>query len=171
MSKHLIPELAAIVDTVATHLAHQRRRATTATGTGRMRSDDGCMCAIGCLIPEPLYHPRLETGVFNLFLWAKGIDLRHRQPDNLQQLAQALVDHFQSLAPSLEPGDLRVFLEELMIYHDSARPYVQRGAYQVLLDSAPDLDEGALKEAIAAQLLQRLHTTVDPRASWWEAQP
>lgn len=48
-----------IFDKAATHLIKQNRRAI---GNGCMyRADNGLMCAVGALIPEELYNPKMES--------------------------------------------------------------------------------------------------------------
>jgi hypothetical protein len=46
-----------LFDKVASHLLKQNKRAATYDGRGacRYRTDDGLMCAAGCLIPDELY--------------------------------------------------------------------------------------------------------------------
>jgi hypothetical protein len=49
-----------IFDTVAKHLFKQGKRAWRDTKGCEYRSEDGSMCAVGCLIPDDLYHPSME---------------------------------------------------------------------------------------------------------------
>lgn len=49
-----------IYDTVCAHLAQQKRRAFE-NGSCRYRTSDGLKCAIGCLIPDDLYDPRMDS--------------------------------------------------------------------------------------------------------------
>ena len=50
-----------IFDKVVTHLFAQGKPAKDIDGEGCMyRAPDGCKCAVGCLIPDDIYHPRME---------------------------------------------------------------------------------------------------------------
>ena len=46
-------------DKVARHLLTQKARAVTEKGC-RYRTPDGLKCAVGCLIPDELYDPKME---------------------------------------------------------------------------------------------------------------
>lgn len=48
-----------IFDTVATHLLKQGEAATS-HGRCRYRTESGLMCAVGCLIPDEKYTPKIE---------------------------------------------------------------------------------------------------------------
>lgn len=54
-----------IYDTVCAHLAQQKRRAFE-NGSCRYRTSDGLKCAIGCLIPDDLYDPRMDDPAVNI---------------------------------------------------------------------------------------------------------
>lgn len=49
-----------IFDTVATHLLKQGKPALSAEGYCRYRTDDGLKCAVGVLIPDDKYDPKIE---------------------------------------------------------------------------------------------------------------
>lgn len=49
-----------IFDTVATHLLDQGKPALDAEGFCRYRTESGLMCAVGCLIPDEKYTPKIE---------------------------------------------------------------------------------------------------------------
>lgn len=48
-------------DKVANHLLTQNKKALDKTGKCVYRAPDGTKCAIGCLIPDELYSPKLES--------------------------------------------------------------------------------------------------------------
>lgn len=52
----------------ATHLLKQQAKSTRPDGHSCLyRSSDGLMCAVGCLIPDEMYHPLMEgSGVLGL---------------------------------------------------------------------------------------------------------
>ena len=51
-----------IFDKAATHLLKQKARARKEGGQCVYRAPNGRMCAIGCLIPDEVYDPRMEGG-------------------------------------------------------------------------------------------------------------
>lgn len=67
-------------DIVVNHLRKQGRKAIDENGHCRYRTDDGCKCAAGCLIPDDKYSPDLEgnniwyTPIYNI-LFKLGHDL------------------------------------------------------------------------------------------------
>ena len=51
-----------IFDKVATHLLTQKKQAVSDEGVCLYRTPSGLSCAVGCLIPDDLYTPAIETG-------------------------------------------------------------------------------------------------------------
>jgi hypothetical protein len=49
-----------IFDTVAIHLIKQGKQSADASGACFYRSPDGLKCAVGCLIPDEVYRPKME---------------------------------------------------------------------------------------------------------------
>ena len=52
-----------IFNKVATHLLTQRKQAINDAGICFYRTPEGLSCAVGCLIPDDLYTPLIETGI------------------------------------------------------------------------------------------------------------
>lgn len=50
-----------IFDKVATHLFTQRTRAVNGLNDCQYRTETGAKCAVGCLIPDELYDPVIES--------------------------------------------------------------------------------------------------------------
>lgn len=59
-----------LFEAVVRHLAQQGRQAIGVNGWCAYRGSNGAMCAIGCLIPDSLYDPRVEgldvTGLIDM---------------------------------------------------------------------------------------------------------
>lgn len=74
-----------VFDKVARHLLTQGQRSILReTGRCAYRGDEGCMCAVGVLIADEHYHPKLEdnsvgSGMFNRRFAAVG-SRRTRRP-------------------------------------------------------------------------------------------
>lgn len=51
-----------IFDTVVRHLGRQGHPAMNGAGRCVYRAPDGSKCAVGCLIPDELYRPEMDTG-------------------------------------------------------------------------------------------------------------
>ena len=51
-----------IFDEVAAHLLTQKKQAVNDEGVCLYRTPSGLSCAVGCLIPDDLYTPAIETG-------------------------------------------------------------------------------------------------------------
>ena len=99
-------------DKVAAHLLKQNaksRSTTQAWATCAYRGVGGLKCAVGCLIPDDLYSPRIEGSVYALPIHV------------LAYLIELPVDH-----------ELRVrasrmhFLSKLQMIHDAASPEAWR---------------------------------------------
>lgn len=68
----------AIYDRVKTHLLTQMKKAKNSLDDCAYRADDGCKCAIGCLIPDHLYKSewdREQLGIVTLFNRLDPIDI------------------------------------------------------------------------------------------------
>lgn len=88
-----------VFDKVATHLFTQGKRATDSLGACVYRGPNGTSCAVGCLIPDELYHPGIEGGSI--------VTIRHRP------VAQPIV-----AALNFEDPDRYKLLEQLQHVHD-----------------------------------------------------
>lgn len=75
-----------IFDTVATHLLKQGKRATNLHGTCVYRGEGGTKCAVGCLIADEEYNPKME-GCSVSVLWREGW-----LPERLKEHFHLLVD-------------------------------------------------------------------------------
>lgn len=95
-------ELKGILDTMIEHLVTQGRPAMTDNGACHYRQYDGAMCAVGALIPDSLYDPHMENNGIGFVM------------DDFPELTAYL----QSLAPSIYPGSLARFLQQVQMYHD-----------------------------------------------------
>jgi hypothetical protein len=84
-----------IFDTVARHLIKQGRPAKNELGECAYRTDGGLSCAVGCLIPDALYDPRIE-----------GTDV------------DAVLRHAASMLPGVTRGNISL-LRSLQITHDA----------------------------------------------------
>lgn len=49
-----------IFDTVLAHLREQGEASADSSGVCQYRGPDGTSCAVGCLIPDEMYHPVIE---------------------------------------------------------------------------------------------------------------
>ena len=66
-----------IFDKVLVHLREQGKRATLEKAGCAYRGDKGAMCAIGCLIPDHLYDPRIENRTIDSINIESGLDVFH----------------------------------------------------------------------------------------------
>lgn len=57
-----------IFNTVATHLLTQRRKSVVA-GSCKYRTDEGLKCAVGCLITDEEYDPRMEGNSIDFLIY------------------------------------------------------------------------------------------------------
>ena len=98
-----------IFDTVAQHLLTQGEKATDGV-TCRYRTPSGLKCAVGCLIPDELYKPEMES----LNAWALIPRVRNALPGVSQDDADFL-GGLQELHDDVAPSDwalsLRSFAE------------------------------------------------------------
>lgn len=79
-----------IFDTVVTHLRSMPRQSKNNYGPCKYRSFDGLKCAVGCLIPDELYTPKMEGGdVESLY---DNFDLPHEEHLSLLLRLQAMHD-------------------------------------------------------------------------------
>ena len=78
---------------VVRHLFTQGKRAVNREGLCMYRGPDGLKCAIGCLIPDYLYRPRMEDQVLHS-VWASVPDLI--QDYEFMNELQYLHDHEQN---------------------------------------------------------------------------
>jgi len=97
-----------IFDTVARHLFTQGKAAQDDSGMCRYRNEDGTRCAVGCLIPDELYDPRMETHGFAQLIQEFRADLPdfmlEGQNPNLLARLQRVHDLSEFRAASMAQG-------------------------------------------------------------------
>jgi hypothetical protein len=101
-----------IFDKVATHLLRQNARSTNSIEACRYRGVNGLKCAIGALIPDPLYDSRLEgrrvTSLCVLdYLYQAGVIDSESINSKKIQLLLGLQRMHDGSPPSLWDSDLR----------------------------------------------------------------
>lgn len=145
----LHPELKAILDKVVTHLVTQRARAMTPQDEGcAYRGENGTMCAVGCLIPDDIYSPDIESlGVQGLLDY----------PDD--HSTAEVRTHLNALAPSVRSDALSSFLRRLQRFHDSNNRE-RRDDYVNILGKGGDDD------TLRANMLEILDSVLH---HYWEA--
>ena len=129
----------AVIETMATHLASQKKRAMSPESSKCMYRIDGLQCAVGCLIPDELYHPSIEMGVTRIFT----------ESDNPK--LNAVSRHLKGLVPSVHEAVLLRFLESCQQYHDSNIYYSEEEKFSYANDVATTPDDN-LKDVIKARL-------------------
>lgn len=90
---------------VKAHLLNQNKRSRNENGLCAYRGENGAMCAVGCLIDDAQYHPRLEN----------------RECSHPAMMI--------ALLNSGVPTDCNKMLEELQGMHDTA--YVNKWSYRL----------------------------------------
>jgi hypothetical protein len=154
----LHPELQALLDRMADHLATQKARAVEPkSGVCRYRAEGGLMCAVGCLIPAELYDSDIEGDLAPLF-----------DPENDNTPWQAAGDYLQSLTPSIAVDCLEQFLTLVQAYHDTdfqsgmhshyARLAAKCNYTIALQDAKPD----SLRKRIASDLASLIDQHNEP---------
>lgn len=104
-----------VIDRIAEHLGKQAKMSMNPDSkVSSYKSDDGCMCGVGCLVPSELYRPEIEScSIFGLL-------------DNHRDVYDALSNEI-SKEPIFDDHPITI-LQYLQHYHD-------RGAYTLLLTS------------------------------------
>lgn len=175
--KQLIPELAAMVATMTAQMAKQRKRSMRYVPSKQTydicqyRGEGGCMCAVGALIPDELYDPKVEQAIHRLFSWtydeeaikdAKASDLA----DHLEPSAR-LVRHLASMAPSISHRALLAFLAICQRFHDSPRKEDEQYTYESVMAAAPaDISDETLQERLTKRLVGFLATDNSYQEFW-----
>lgn len=97
---------------VKRHLLTQNARAMK-DGSCALRADDGLKCAIGCLIPDELYHQKLDE----LIIWSKPMMevLGNSGLGKLDQLKLKLIDRLRAIHDSVAPEDWPSALDDLEV--------------------------------------------------------
>lgn len=148
----LIPELASTLSTIATHLAKQRGQSHS-NGRCMYRNGSGRMCAVGCLIPDELYHPNLEGSVGN---FGGGEDEHHTK----------VMAHLRTTIPGLWPDSLLSFLAITQGYHDFIKGEATDTSYLLTLEAAPEgISDEDLKDLIEKDLLA--YFVKFPKEEWF----
>lgn len=141
-----VASLDAVVNTIATHLAKQRKRSTRSThgnSTCLYRGQSGAMCAVGCLIPDDLME-HVPEGIGARTLLAKENEASH---------------HLLSLLPDLTVTQVGKVLGAYQVFHDAYKfdmtdrqHYGVYDSYTELLAHAKELSDEALQPVIADSL-------------------
>jgi hypothetical protein len=175
----LIPELDALLDEMATHLAKQRKISYGSEGGCAYRGTGAladCKCVVGALIPDDLYKEELETSIGNIFSWAVGEDLPEQEDAvTIAAAAKSWVDHLRAKAPTtLTDNEYGAFLQACQMFHDSSHNDEERLTYQfVLQEYDAGISDEALKEAIKDRMIEALNQQPSPfvheslRVNWW----
>lgn len=145
------------IDVIAIQLAKQRQRSvmlfTDAAGRTSpkcgYRGDNGTMCAVGCIIPDELYTPQLESRgtVYNV------LNQGPLQPEWTPDVR----DYIYGLVPELNEDTLYRVLDAFQHWHDretfSGRSISGVSAcYQDVLNANPDATDEELKAIIVDHL-------------------
>lgn len=158
----LIPELAAMVATMTAQMAKQRKRSLRPASDheSRMvcmyRGQDGCMCAVGALIPDELYDPKIEVSVSRMFNWTYDVIEIARVSDDAKPRVEPsakVARYLSGLAPSLSHQHLLLFLALCQRFHDSEVTDEGQYSYESVLVAAPD---DISNEDLQKQLTERL---------------
>ena len=175
--KQLIPELAAMVATMTEQMAKQRKRSLRPASdheSGMVcmyRGQDGCMCAVGALIPDELYDPLIEVSVSRMFSWTYDvIEIERVSDDTKPRVAPSakVARHLASLAPSLSHRHLLLFLSLCQRFHDSEVTDDGHYSYESVLVAAPDdVSNEDLQERLTARLTRFLLSSYPDHHEFW----
>lgn len=106
-----------IFDHVKQHLLTQNVRSTLGNGLCAYRGENGCKCAIGCLIPDEVYKPEIEGSSIRVLLDYKLL------PEELHRELvphESLLDRLQTVHDRREPSEwerslYRIEMEENLL--------------------------------------------------------
>lgn len=104
----ITPKMNEVIVLVAKHLAQQKEQAMGRNGCCMYRTPGGRMCAVGCLIPEELYHESLDAG---LSTSVSSILTSDHPP------AAPVGDHLMNLC-GLDASESVIFYRAMQRYHD-----------------------------------------------------
>lgn len=86
-----------IFDTVLAHLRKQGKASLNARGKCAYRGEGGTACAVGCLITDELYDPRIENwgvgSILNLRTNGVGIDETEAYREAYREALSRIVSH------------------------------------------------------------------------------
>lgn len=95
-----------IFDSVLAHLRRQGQASLSACGKCAYRGEGGTACAVGCLIPDELYDPRIESwgvgSILNLRTNGVGIDETEAYRQVLSRIASHLGQENEALLAGLQ---------------------------------------------------------------------
>ena len=95
-----------IFDSVLAHLRKQGDASLNASGKCAYRGEGGTACAVGCLIPDELYDPRIENwgvgSILNLRTNGVGIDETEAYREVLSRIASHLGQENEALLTDLQ---------------------------------------------------------------------
>lgn len=149
MNQPIPASIQALAEQMAQHLAKQQQRSVS-NGSCAYRALDGCMCAIGVLIPDEVYQAdraRVDVNDYPEGLTANGLLIDRG----------LIAYHLLSLAPDVEPMRFDVWLSACQRYHDgTSNPSCNYVTHLSEVDNLPPNErEAALYPVILAELLDR----------------
>jgi len=97
-----------VINTVAQHLLTQGKKASDHGGSCRYRTTQGLSCAVGCLLTDDEYSPKMEGRMVGDI--SRSLPTRLRQHHALLVRCQAIHDE---LAVNEWPGAIRKLAEKL----------------------------------------------------------
>lgn len=119
-----LPEQAQqVVAQMADHLATQRSRSADERGNCQYRSQNGCKCAVGFLIPDDLYTHSIEDVNIDAVIDDEAGECRD------------ISDHLHSLMPGLHTHQVREVLSGAQLYHDRGQPICGLPCYSTDLEN------------------------------------
>ncbi len=120
-----------LFDKVSKHLLTQGERAVTASsGAGLVccyRTEDGLMCAVGCLIDDKYYHPEFEgVGLYD----DDALTAAEGSPDERPFMVRSALEASLGYIPNAE--EIRL-LQDLQSIHDVESNWIYDGGMAVRL--------------------------------------
>ena len=100
-----------IFDTVLDHLREQGKASVGRSNECRYRGEDGTSCAVGCLLPDELYHPLIEGVAVEQLLGADSL------PSSYKSHAHEILPIMARIEGHLGAEHLKL-LKELQDAHD-----------------------------------------------------
>ena len=95
-----------IFDGVLAHLRKQGKASVNDVGKCAYRGEGGTACAVGCLIPDELYDPRIENwgvgSILNMRTHGVGIDETEVYREALSRIASHLGQENEALLADLQ---------------------------------------------------------------------
>ena len=106
-----------VVMVMAGHLATQKKKSVDGRNSCMYRSNDGCKCAVGALIPDSIYSVDIEDADIDSILEREtGAD-------------REISDHLFSLMPGMPANQVREVLSGAQLYHDRGKELLGMPCY------------------------------------------